>query len=257
MDWSDAAGPCARRRGLRRRGAPGRRAQGDADPALRRRARRHRARARGGGDGRHAAPDRVSEHRRRRRGLDATPASPRRRAPRRSCSQRRSPPRCCVCRWCSAATTRRPGRCARGRAARVVPLVRGGASLEQPIDARDVLAAIAAALARPELAGRVLDVAGPESLPRRDLVRRAAALLGNAPRIVPIPLALVRSFAALRRTPQRETHRSPPRCSTCSSTTTASTEARLRRARHHAHTARRDAASRRRETPTLATRGSA
>ncbi len=80
---------------------------------------------------------------------------------------------------------------------RMVPLVRGGASLEQPIDARDVLAAIAAALARPALAGRVLDVAGPESLPRRDLVRRAAALLGNAPRIVPIPLALVRSFAAL------------------------------------------------------------
>jgi NADH dehydrogenase len=80
---------------------------------------------------------------------------------------------------------------------RVVPLVRGGASLEQPIDARDVLAAIAAAIARPALAGRVLDVAGPESLPRRDLVRRAAALLGNAPRIVSIPFALVRTFAAL------------------------------------------------------------
>lgn len=79
----------------------------------------------------------------------------------------------------------------------VVPLVRGGAALEQPIDARDVLDAITAALARPALAGRVLDVAGPESLPRRDLVRRAAALLGNAPRILPIPLALVRSFAAL------------------------------------------------------------
>ena len=80
---------------------------------------------------------------------------------------------------------------------RVVPLVRGGASLEQPIDARDVLAAIAAALERPQLAGRVLDVAGPESLARRDLVRRVAALLGNEPRIIPIPLALVRTFAAL------------------------------------------------------------
>ena len=86
----------------------------------------------------------------------------------------------------------------RGRArAGVVPMVRGGASLEQPIDVRDVVAAIAAALAKPELAGRVLDVAGPESLSRRDLVCRCAALAGNAPRLVSIPLGLVRGFAAL------------------------------------------------------------
>jgi len=78
-----------------------------------------------------------------------------------------------------------------------VPLVRGGASLEQPIDAGDVVRAIVAALARPDLAGRVLDLAGPESLPRRELVRRAAALRGAAPRIVPIPLAAVRLFAAI------------------------------------------------------------
>lgn len=81
--------------------------------------------------------------------------------------------------------------------ARFVPLVRGGASLEQPIDARDVVVAIAAALAKPELAGRVLDVAGPESLPRRDLVRRAATLVGNAPRFVSIPFGLVRGIASL------------------------------------------------------------
>ncbi len=80
---------------------------------------------------------------------------------------------------------------------RIVPLVRGGASLEQPIDARDVVACIAAALARPELAGRVLDVAGPESLPRRELVRRAAALLGNTPRFVSIPFGLIRGVASL------------------------------------------------------------
>jgi len=79
----------------------------------------------------------------------------------------------------------------------VVLLVRGGASREQPIDARDVVTAIAAALARPPLAGRVLDVAGPESLARRELVRRAASLLGNTPRFVSIPLPLVRGFAAL------------------------------------------------------------
>jgi NADH dehydrogenase len=84
----------------------------------------------------------------------------------------------------------------RARAA-LVPLVRGGASLEQPIDARDVLAAITAALARPELAGRVLDVAGPESLPRRELIRRTASLCGGRPRFLPVPLALARAFASL------------------------------------------------------------
>jgi NADH dehydrogenase len=81
--------------------------------------------------------------------------------------------------------------------ASVVPMVRGGASLEQPIDVRDVLVAISAALSRPELGGRVLDVAGPESLPRRELVRRAAVLIGRSPRFVPIPLFLVKGFAAL------------------------------------------------------------
>lgn len=85
---------------------------------------------------------------------------------------------------------------ARSRAS-VVPLVRGGASLEQPIDVRDVVAAIAAAIARPELAGRVLQLGGPVSLTRRRLVGRAAALCGNSPRFVPIPLFVVRGFAAL------------------------------------------------------------
>jgi NADH dehydrogenase len=82
--------------------------------------------------------------------------------------------------------------------ARVVPLVRGGRSLEQPIDADDVVEAIAAALARPQLAGQALDLAGPESLSRRDLILRAAALAGvPPPRFVPIPLAIVRAAAAL------------------------------------------------------------
>jgi NADH dehydrogenase len=85
---------------------------------------------------------------------------------------------------------------ARARA-RVVPLVRGGASLEQPIDAADVVEAILAALARPALAGKAIDLAGPESLPRRELVRRAAALAGGRPRFVSIPLAPVHLLAAL------------------------------------------------------------
>lgn len=76
-------------------------------------------------------------------------------------------------------------------------VVRGGVSLEQPIDVRDVVAAIGSALARPELAGRILDVAGPESLPRRELIRRAAKLAGNEPRFVPVPFALVRGLATI------------------------------------------------------------
>src|SRR5262249_10261816 len=86
----------------------------------------------------------------------------------------------------------------RARARRaVVPLVRGGASLEQPIDVRDVVAAIAAALARPALAGRILEVAGPEAIPRRELVRRAAGVVGTRRRFVSLPLVAVRAFAAI------------------------------------------------------------
>lgn len=82
--------------------------------------------------------------------------------------------------------------------ARFALLVRGGASLEQPIDVADVVEAITAALARPALAGRVLDLAGPESLPRHALLHRAAALAGApSPTVLPIPFTAVRLFAAL------------------------------------------------------------
>jgi uncharacterized protein YbjT (DUF2867 family) len=79
--------------------------------------------------------------------------------------------------------------------ARLVFLVRGGATLEQPIDADDVVAALLAALSRPELEHVRLDLAGPESLSHRELVRRAAALFGARPRVVPVPIALARGAA--------------------------------------------------------------
>ncbi len=90
-------------------------------------------------------------------------------------------------------------RALRARAqARFVPLVRGGRSLEQPIDADDVVEAIAATLVRPRLAGQVLDLAGPESLPRRELIRRTAALArAGSPHFVPVPLAIIRAVAGL------------------------------------------------------------
>jgi len=85
--------------------------------------------------------------------------------------------------------------------ARVVLLTGGGASLEQPIDVADVIEAILRALVVPGLEGADLDLAGPECLSRRDLVLRAAALLGKAPpRIVPVPLPLVRLGALLAET---------------------------------------------------------
>lgn len=81
--------------------------------------------------------------------------------------------------------------------ARVAWLVRGGASLEQPLDADDLLHAVLSALADDSGGHRVLDLAGPESLSRRALVRRAAAALGTRPRIAPVPWLLASLSARL------------------------------------------------------------
>jgi NADH dehydrogenase len=63
-------------------------------------------------------------------------------------------------------------------------------SLEQPIYAGDVIAAVLAALERPEPLGTTLDLAGPESLTRAELTRRAAASVGRRTRVLSLPLAL-------------------------------------------------------------------
>jgi NADH dehydrogenase len=73
-------------------------------------------------------------------------------------------------------------------------LVRGGATLEQPIDARDLVRALERALEAP-VERSALDLAGPESLSHRELVLRAARLLGGSPRIVPVPRAAVMALA--------------------------------------------------------------
>ena len=62
-------------------------------------------------------------------------------------------------------------------------------SLEQPIYVGDVVAAIAACL-HSDADSRTLQLAGPESLTRRALIQRAAALLGNTTRIVSLPIGL-------------------------------------------------------------------
>ncbi|HXX49344.1 MAG TPA: NAD(P)H-binding protein [Myxococcota bacterium] len=78
-------------------------------------------------------------------------------------------------------------------------LLDGGANFEQPADARDVAdAALNAALDVDCARGASLDLVGPESLPRRDLLARCARLRGRAPRVVPLPAAALRLVCGLR-----------------------------------------------------------
>ena len=63
-----------------------------------------------------------------------------------------------------------------------------GKSKEQPIYAGDVIRAIVGALASPQTGFRAFDLAGPQSLSRLDLTRRAAALFDNDPRLLDVPL---------------------------------------------------------------------
>jgi NADH dehydrogenase len=81
--------------------------------------------------------------------------------------------------------------------ARFVPLLRGGRGREQPIDADDVIAAIVAGLDRLAGGKLALDLAGPQSLSRRELLARTASLWGNHPIAVPLPYALEYALAFL------------------------------------------------------------
>jgi len=77
-------------------------------------------------------------------------------------------------------------------------LIGGGTTLQQPIDARDVVAAIEGASRDATSENRALDLGGPECLSHRDLVVRAAHALGkDAPSIGSIPLGLARLFASI------------------------------------------------------------
>ena len=77
-------------------------------------------------------------------------------------------------------------------------MVGGGRTLHQPIDVRDVVACVRGALFRDGVANRAFDIGGPECLPHRELVARAAALYGkSAPRVLPVPEAPVTLFAII------------------------------------------------------------
>jgi NADH dehydrogenase len=76
---------------------------------------------------------------------------------------------------------------------RRVRLVAGGRTLQQPIDARDVVSAILSACASPDPGDLSLDAGGPECLSHRDLVLRAARLWDNEPVISSLPIGLARA----------------------------------------------------------------
>ena len=88
-----------------------------------------------------------------------------------------------------------------------VRLVAGGRTLQQPIDARDVVRAIDAALREDSGESAVLELGGPECLSHRELVARAARAIGApTPGVSSIPRWAASAFAALA----ERTMSSPP-----------------------------------------------
>ena len=81
--------------------------------------------------------------------------------------------------------------------AKSLRLVDGGRTLQQPIDARDVVTAILAACVVAPGRDLALDAGGPECLSHRMLVLRAARLYGNEPKISSLPGWLARFAVGL------------------------------------------------------------
>jgi uncharacterized protein YbjT (DUF2867 family) len=71
----------------------------------------------------------------------------------------------------------------------VLAIPGGGTTLQQPVHVDDLVAAILAALDRPEAARREYDVGGPEALPLREVIRLAGAAVGRRARVIGIPVA--------------------------------------------------------------------
>ncbi len=81
----------------------------------------------------------------------------------------------------------------------VIPLPGGGRRLIQPLFVDDLVEALLAASHAPEVAGRIIDVAGPEPISLREAVRVIARALGRRRVIVPVPLAPARWAACVFR----------------------------------------------------------
>ncbi len=84
----------------------------------------------------------------------------------------------------------------------LVPLPGGGRALVQPIHQSDVTRSLRAAMDHDWAGPHALVVAGPGALPYADFVRAVAGAAGlRAPRIVPVPAALLRALSPLSRLP--------------------------------------------------------
>lgn len=78
-----------------------------------------------------------------------------------------------------------------------IPVVQGGDDRFQPIWVDDLARAIVRAAERPDLHGRILELAGDEETSINDLLDRMAAVTGRAPIRVPVPGFLVSAGAAI------------------------------------------------------------
>lgn len=78
----------------------------------------------------------------------------------------------------------------------IVPIPGSGRGLQQPVHVDDVADAIAAVTPRGDLAGRAFDVAGPQPLTFRDLVRTVVRVLGRRRLLVRVPALLARVVAS-------------------------------------------------------------
>lgn len=76
-------------------------------------------------------------------------------------------------------------------AAPVVPQIGDGRFPFRPVSVQDVAQAFAGALARPETAGQVFELTGPEEFTFRQLLELELAALGKQKPIVPVPLPLM------------------------------------------------------------------
>ena len=79
----------------------------------------------------------------------------------------------------------------------VVPVIGSGDDKFQPIWVEDLAAAIMSCVNRPDLHGRVLDLAGAEQTSINDLLARLAEITGRNPARVPIPSFIASAGASL------------------------------------------------------------
>jgi uncharacterized protein YbjT (DUF2867 family) len=75
------------------------------------------------------------------------------------------------------------------RKAPVLPVPGGGRHLQQPVHVADVAEAVLSAVERPESAGTIYNIAGPEPLSFAELLYLAARAANSRTRFVPVPLS--------------------------------------------------------------------